>query len=318
MGRPAARILDRTVHGGVVTTGTPRVMIGNKPAARIGDMHTCPMFTGPVPHVGGPLIFGALNVYSAGPPQSRTMDMCICVGPPDLVALGHIKTHVGMMGAFGGGLGGFLGLMASGLAAGWKNLLGEYPKSFATARDAANPDGFYTVYAQNDTTGGQLIIRGTSEFQQQVITDLDTISSTNSGRNTIQEITASGYSTTIVETNGGNGASYDNPANRLRGAVGGPNNTGTNSTVSFNPNRTILGNNSQPWMNRPTDVGLFHELRHASDAAQGAMDPGTSVINGRVTRNREAQAVGLGPYAGDANTENTYRQERGEPQRTQY
>ena len=26
------------------------------PAARITDMHTCPMFNGPVPHVGGPIV----------------------------------------------------------------------------------------------------------------------------------------------------------------------------------------------------------------------------------------------------------------------
>ena len=27
-----------------------------QPAARLSDMHVCPMFTGPVPHVGGPIV----------------------------------------------------------------------------------------------------------------------------------------------------------------------------------------------------------------------------------------------------------------------
>src|SRR5690606_15996795 len=106
MGSPAARITDQTVHGGIVTIGTPRVLIGNLPASRIGDMHTCPMVTGIVPHVGGPVVFGSINVWSAGVPQARVGDPCICIGPPDLIARGHTQTLVGMSGAFGGGIGG--------------------------------------------------------------------------------------------------------------------------------------------------------------------------------------------------------------------
>ena len=48
MGLPAARITDTTAHGGLITLGCFTVLIGSLPAARITDMHTCPMFTGPV------------------------------------------------------------------------------------------------------------------------------------------------------------------------------------------------------------------------------------------------------------------------------
>ena len=71
MGSPAARIGDPTVHGGAVAAGFPTVIIGNMPASRIGDMHACPMFTGPVPHVGGPFVLGSFTVLTGFSPQSR-------------------------------------------------------------------------------------------------------------------------------------------------------------------------------------------------------------------------------------------------------
>ena len=66
------------------------------PAARISDMHVCPMFTGPVPHVGGPILPpGAVTVLIGGLPAARVSDMCVCVGPPDLIAMGSTKVLIG-------------------------------------------------------------------------------------------------------------------------------------------------------------------------------------------------------------------------------
>jgi uncharacterized Zn-binding protein involved in type VI secretion len=59
------------------------------PASRITDMHTCPMTTGPVPHVGGPIIGpGAPNVLIGNMPASVMGDSATCVGPPDTVIKG--------------------------------------------------------------------------------------------------------------------------------------------------------------------------------------------------------------------------------------
>lgn len=58
------------------------------PAARVGDNHTCPMVTGFVPHVGGPVISGSGNVIIAGMPAARLGDPLVCVGPPDTIAQG--------------------------------------------------------------------------------------------------------------------------------------------------------------------------------------------------------------------------------------
>jgi uncharacterized Zn-binding protein involved in type VI secretion len=60
------------------------------PAARVGDMHTCPMAEpGPVPHVGGPILPpGCPTVLIGGQPAARVTDMCTCVGPPDSIQMG--------------------------------------------------------------------------------------------------------------------------------------------------------------------------------------------------------------------------------------
>ena len=66
------------------------------PAARITDMHTCPMFDGPKPHVGGPILPpGAVTVLIGGLPAARVGDMATCVGPPDTIAKGSFKVMIG-------------------------------------------------------------------------------------------------------------------------------------------------------------------------------------------------------------------------------
>jgi uncharacterized Zn-binding protein involved in type VI secretion len=65
------------------------------PAARVGDMHVCPMLTVLVPHVGGPILPpGGVPVMIGGMPAARVADMCVCVGPPDVIALGSFKVLI--------------------------------------------------------------------------------------------------------------------------------------------------------------------------------------------------------------------------------
>jgi uncharacterized Zn-binding protein involved in type VI secretion len=70
------------------------------PAARVTDMHVCPMVTGVVPHVGGPILPPcAPTVLTGGMPQARIGDMLVCVGPPDIIALGSFTVLVNGMPA---------------------------------------------------------------------------------------------------------------------------------------------------------------------------------------------------------------------------
>ena len=65
------------------------------PAARIGDMHVCPMVTGVVPHVGGPIAMGFPTVMIGFMPAARVGDMAVCVGPPDAIAMGSMTVMIG-------------------------------------------------------------------------------------------------------------------------------------------------------------------------------------------------------------------------------
>ncbi len=64
-------------------------------AARITDMHTCPMTTGTVPHVGGPLLPGSNStVLIGGLPASIVGDSCVCTGPPDTLSAGSSSVFI--------------------------------------------------------------------------------------------------------------------------------------------------------------------------------------------------------------------------------
>jgi len=72
--------------------------MGN-PAARISDMHICPLLTPglpPIPHVGGPVTGpGCPTVLIGGMPAAVVGDICVCVGPPDIIAMGSTTVLIG-------------------------------------------------------------------------------------------------------------------------------------------------------------------------------------------------------------------------------
>ena len=83
------------------------------PAARLTDMHVCPMVTVLVPHVGGPILGPcAPTVLIGGLPAARVSDMATCVGPPDVIVLGSFtvltmsmpQARIGDMTAHGGSI----------------------------------------------------------------------------------------------------------------------------------------------------------------------------------------------------------------------
>lgn len=66
------------------------------PAATVFDMHVCPMVTGVVPHVGGPVLPpGGIPVFIMNKPAARVGDMCVCVGPPDSIVMGSMTVLIG-------------------------------------------------------------------------------------------------------------------------------------------------------------------------------------------------------------------------------
>lgn len=69
------------------------------PAARLTDMHVCPLVTPvlpPIPHVGGPITGpGVPNVLISKMPAAVMGDLCVCVGPPDSIIKGSATVMIG-------------------------------------------------------------------------------------------------------------------------------------------------------------------------------------------------------------------------------
>ncbi|HZN44857.1 MAG TPA: PAAR domain-containing protein [Nitrospiraceae bacterium] len=70
------------------------------PAARVTDMHVCPMVSGVVPHVGGPILPPCCPTVMIGfLPAARVTDMAVCAGGPDVIAMGSTSVMIGFLPA---------------------------------------------------------------------------------------------------------------------------------------------------------------------------------------------------------------------------
>jgi uncharacterized Zn-binding protein involved in type VI secretion len=67
-----------------------------KPAARLSDLHACPLSDGPKPHVGGPIAGpGVVTVLVGDMPAAVVGDTAVCVGPPDTIVSGSGTVQIG-------------------------------------------------------------------------------------------------------------------------------------------------------------------------------------------------------------------------------
>lgn len=62
-------------------------------------MHVCPLVNGVVPHVGGPITLGSPTVLIGNLPAARITDMAVCVGPPDLIVVGSATVLINSLPA---------------------------------------------------------------------------------------------------------------------------------------------------------------------------------------------------------------------------
>jgi uncharacterized Zn-binding protein involved in type VI secretion len=98
MGQPAARVADMTSHGTPLSPGpgSANVFIGGMPAWRAtADLHTCPLVTGVVPHVGGTAALGSVTVLINSLPAARQGDMIVESGPPNSITVGCPSVMIG-------------------------------------------------------------------------------------------------------------------------------------------------------------------------------------------------------------------------------
>jgi len=71
---PVARLGDMSSHGGHIISASSDIIVGGQPAARLGDLHHCPL-----PHHGvTPIIKGSATVIGDSRPLARIGDMAAC------------------------------------------------------------------------------------------------------------------------------------------------------------------------------------------------------------------------------------------------
>lgn len=182
-----------------------------------------------------------------------------------------------------------------------------------------------TRNAAGNAVGSSVTVEGDAAFQARVQSDLDALRSIPAGRELLTALDNSGHTTTIRQAAAGEGnsASAADRANAWLKPDGTPG-TGSNGTVNYNLERTVLGGGAEEWQNRPPVVGLFHELVHVYNYTTGTLAQGTT--DG--VNNRELAAVGL-PYDHDGNaatpnqhpghtSENRLREQLGLPARPEY
>ncbi|MBB5690654.1 hypothetical protein GXW77_09050 [Roseomonas alkaliterrae] len=293
------------------------------PAARVTDMHLCPMASPavpPVPHVGGPILPPCAPTVLIGSLFSaRILDMAMCVGPPDAIAQGAATVLVMNMPA---------SRILDSTSHGGKIIM-----------------GCFTVLIGGKTATIKVDPNADPAFLAQLRAALAQIFSTPSGREWLRQMSETGREITILQ--GGPGANFATPANSADASNG----TGTNTTVTWDPNTTSLGGYSPAVSNCGSDVILFHEMVHGLHNAQGngmkgpyETFPGQS---GGSFREEERKTVGTSPnvpqpgggtrpvqqagppvsnapagqqvdYSRDVPTENSYRRDKGLPDRPSY
>jgi uncharacterized Zn-binding protein involved in type VI secretion len=151
------------------------------PAARVSDMHVCPMVTGVVPHVGGPILPPCSPTVLIGfLPAARITDQAVCVGPPDIIVKGSptvlinglMAARVGDITAHGGNI--ILGCFTV--------IIGEVGMGVPPSSDVAAPtapassaskegDGLSPPPAEDWVSKNQEVLKQTLKDQAKMLQD---------------------------------------------------------------------------------------------------------------------------------------------------
>lgn len=291
------------------------------PAARMTDFHICPMVTPvvpPIPHVGGPIVMGCFTVLIGGLPAARLGDLCVCVGPPDVVLLGEFTVLIGgqpaarmldmtahlgtillgcftvLIGASGGG---------GGAGAGG-------------AGGAADPNAFPKLTRLPDgriQVGDHIFIEGDVEFQTKALQDLVKLWQYPTGRKIISDIESGKHNTTIK--------SLDMATAKKSGALAGPTDRagakdptkGSDTTISYNPDLrdTDYTDENGKSVEMPVQSTLAHEMIHATHNDKGTNKRDVPDPKDPTGNQEESQTIGINDHAGDPETENQLLKEMG-------
>ena len=264
------------------------------PAARVTDLHVCPMVTALVPHVGGPILPPCAPTVLTGNnmPQARVSDLATCVGPPDVIAQG--STSVTVIGLFAARQ---LDTTVHGgkIVIGWPTVIIGGP--VFTARPVTVTPSGSLQYGPSITVTPD---PDNPNFASQAIAALIRIDTTPTGSAIINAIQGSGHSLTIKSYDGAQG-----PFNSSTTSSGG------DSTIAWSPGVNGEGppGTTPDSQQQGSDIILGHEMTHAAHYATGTQGNGPMVDWGNGSSSNlseERNTVGLpaGNFNGTNNDTN--------------
>lgn len=266
------------------------------PAARVTDMHVCPMVTPgvpPVPHTGGPINPPCEpTVISGSLPQARVSDMATCVGPLDVIAQGAATVLV-------------RGLPAARLSdscvhggtivLGWPTVVIGGPTF--SARPVTRRFNLLTWSWEWDYGNSITITEdpNDSTFQSRVLAALIRLDTIPNGHGMFDAIEGSGNEVTIIPyvppPGWGPFNAYAQPDNQTDAQTPG---VGTDTTVAWDPDVHGFGPpGTTPDSEQPgSDIILGHEMIHATHNATGTAGTGPTNADG-IDVSEERNTVGL-------------------------
>ena len=262
------------------------------PIARTTDLHTCPMVTGIVPHVGGPILPPcSLTVQAGALAVARLGDMATCVGPTDVIIMGAST------------------VLTNGL-----------PTIRLTDQTAhgglITAPGLPTVMVGNPVFAlpSNIKLDGPPDFESKTIRDLYQLSTTPSGADLLAKLGAAGEPVTIIPCPDP-ANSFCSPTSNIKARLG----FATGSVVQYNPDiKLTVFDSTGARIAEPPAVVLGHELCHALANSDGTHKYGTDPSGPASQPNieeEEAQAIGTGSHTGGSPSENSMRSDMGLPPR---
>jgi len=265
------------------------------PASRVLDMHLCPMFTPalpPVPHVGGPILPPAgIPVLISGMPAARISDMCVCVGPPDVIVSGAAAVLIRGLPA---------ARLTSQCAHGGMVVMGSFTVLIGGPTFTARPitRTFNILKWEWEWHYGSAITISEDptnpNYQMDVIAALVRLDSTPNMHAAFDALEASGNNINIIPYVPPPGWGPFNAYCQPNNATNAANGTGTGSTVAWDPNVHGFGlpGTTPPSSQPGSDVILAHEMIHGVHNATGTQGAGPTDANG-INVSEERNTVGL-------------------------
>jgi uncharacterized Zn-binding protein involved in type VI secretion len=272
-----------------------------QPAARLSDMHVCPMVTPglpPVPHAGGPINPPCEPQVQTGfLAQARVSDMATCVGPLDVIAQGAATVLVrGLPAARMGDS----CVHGGAVVVGFPTVLIGGPTF--SARPVKRHFNVLTWSWEWDYGSAITVTEDPNDptYQSRALAALIRLDTTPTGQAMFNAIEASGNHVTVVPF-------VPTPASGPFNASCTPDNdtdartpgTGTDSTVAWDPDVHGFGppgttpNSSQPG----SDIILGHEMIHAAHNATGTKGNGPiNAANSNVSEERNTVGLPASTY----------------------